>query len=100
MGSKRDSDDNALAETIYGLIQGRSDSSPLLAHRRIGGVGNAEVGGSWFNHHELIGPIGYISPAEADANDDQHLPSQTSTKQPGLNHPAFMNPGTIQFPVQ
>jgi putative transposase len=23
----------------------------------------------WFNHHRLLGPIGYIPPAEAEAND-------------------------------
>jgi len=33
---------------------------------------------SWFNHHRLLGPIGYIPPAEAEANYYRQLASQTS----------------------
>jgi len=29
--------------------------------------------GSWFNHHRLLEPIGYIPPAEAKANYYQQL---------------------------
>ena len=33
---------------------------------------------SWFNHHRLLGPIGYIPPAEAEANYHRQLASQSS----------------------
>jgi hypothetical protein len=29
--------------------------------------------GSWFNHHRLLKPIGYIPPAEAEVNYYQQL---------------------------
>ena len=31
---------------------------------------------SWFNHHRLLEPIGYIPPAEAEANYYQQLSEQ------------------------
>ena len=31
---------------------------------------------SWFNHHRLLEPIGYIPPAEAEANYYRQLASQ------------------------
>ncbi|MDQ8032841.1 MAG: IS3 family transposase, partial [Bordetella sp.] len=34
---------------------------------------------SWFNHHRLLEPIGYIPPAEAEANYYRQLASQTTT---------------------
>ena len=33
---------------------------------------------SWFNHHRLLEPIGYITPAEAEANYYRQLASQTT----------------------
>ena len=32
---------------------------------------------SWFNHHRLLEPIGYIPPAEAEANYYHQLAEQT-----------------------
>ena len=32
---------------------------------------------SWFNHHRLMEPIGYIPPAEAEENYYRQLASQT-----------------------
>ena len=68
VGSKGDSYDNALAETINGLYKAE------LIHRR-GPWKNAEAvelatleWGAWFNHHRLLAPIGYLPPAEAEAN--------------------------------
>ena len=60
VGSKGDSYDNALAETINGLYKAE------LIHRR--GPWKTKVSVelatlewvSWFNHHRLLGPIGYI----------------------------------------
>ena len=68
MGSVGDSYDNALAETINGLCKAE------LIHRRAPWKTREALElatlewVSWFNHHRLLGPIGYIPPAEAEAN--------------------------------
>jgi transposase InsO family protein len=68
VGSKGDSYDNALAETINGLYKAE------LIHRR-GPWKTREAVElatlewvSWFNHQRLLAPIGYIPPAEAEAH--------------------------------
>lgn len=78
VGSKGDSYDNALAETINGLYKAE------LIHRRapwktMDAVELATLEWvSWFNHHRLLEPIGYIPPAEAEANYYRHLASQAA----------------------
>ncbi len=73
VGSKGDSYDNALAETINGLYKAE------LIHRRapwktLEAVELATLEWvSWFNHDRLLAPIGYIPPAEAEANYYQAL---------------------------
>ena len=68
VGSKGDSYDNALAETINGLYKAE------LIHRRAPWKTKEAVElatlewVSWFNHHRLLELIGYIPPAEAEAN--------------------------------
>jgi len=68
VGSKGDSYDNALAETINGLYKTE------LIHRRAPWKTKEAVElatlewVSWFNHHRLLEPLGYIPPAEAEAN--------------------------------
>jgi putative transposase len=68
VGSKGDSYDNALAETINGLYKAE------LIHKRAPWKTKAAVElatlewVAWFNHHRLLEPIGYIPPAEAEAN--------------------------------
>jgi putative transposase len=68
VGSKGDSYDNALAETINGLYKAE------LIHRRAPWKTREAVElatlewVSWFNHYRLLEPIGYIPPAEAEAN--------------------------------
>lgn len=68
VGSVGDSYDNALAETINGLYKAE------LIHRRAPWKTREAVElatlewVSWFNHHRLLGPIGYIPPAESEAN--------------------------------
>ncbi|MDP4079018.1 IS3 family transposase [Acidovorax sp. A1169] len=68
VGRKGDSYDNALAETINGLYKAE------LIHRRAPWKTKEAVEFatlewvSWFNHHRLLEPIGYIPPAEAEAN--------------------------------
>jgi len=67
-GSRGDSYDNALAETINGLYKAE------LIHRRVPWKTRESVELEtlqwvhWFNHHRLLEPIGYIPPAEAEAN--------------------------------
>ncbi|QRR35799.1 IS3 family transposase [Hydrogenophaga sp. YM1] len=78
VGSKGDSYDNALAETINGLYKAE------LIHRRVPWKTKEAVEFvtlewvSWFNHHRLLEPIGYIPPAEAEANYYRQLASQNT----------------------
>ncbi len=68
VGSRGDSYDNALAETINGLYKAE------LIHRRAPWKTREAVElatlewVAWFNHHRLMEPLGYIPPAEAEAN--------------------------------
>ena len=78
VGSKGDSYDNALAETINGLYKAE------LIHRRAPWKTKEAVElatlewVAWFNNQRLLEPIGYIPPAEAEANYYRHLASQAS----------------------
>jgi putative transposase len=68
VGSRGDSYDNALAETINGLYKAE------LIHRRGPWKSRESVELAtlqwvyWFNHIRLLEPIGYIPPAEAEAH--------------------------------
>ncbi len=68
VGSAGDAYDNALAETINGLYKAE------VIHRRTSWKTKESVElatlewVAWFNHHRLMGPIGDIPPAEAEAN--------------------------------
>ena len=79
IGSVGDAYDNALMETINGLYKTE------LIHRRAPWKTKEAVEFatlewvSWFNHHRLLEPIGYIPPAEAEANYYRQLASQTVT---------------------
>ena len=76
VGSRGDSYDNALAETINGLYKAE------VIHRRGPWKTKASVElatlewVSWFNHHRLLAPIGYIPPAEAEKNYYRQLTEQ------------------------
>lgn len=78
MGSKGDSYDNSLAETINGLFKAE------LIHRRAPWKTKEAVEVAtlewvaWFNRR-LRGSIGYIPPAEIEANYNQQLASQVAT---------------------
>ena len=78
VGSRGDSYDNALAETINGLYKAE------LIHRRAPCKTKESLElatlewMSWFNHHGLLEPIGYIPPAEAEENYYRHLASQAA----------------------
>jgi transposase InsO family protein len=79
VGSKGDSYDNALAETINGLYKAE------LIHRRAPWKTKESLElatlewVSWFNHQRLLEPIGYIPPAEAEENYYRQLASQSVT---------------------
>jgi len=68
VGSRGDSYDNALAETINGLYKTE------LIHRRAPWKTRESVElatlewVAWYNHCRLMEPLGYIPPAEAEAN--------------------------------
>ena len=68
VGSKGDSYDNALAETINGLYKTE------LIHRRAPWKTKESVELAtlqwvhWFNHNRLMESLGYIPPAEAEGN--------------------------------
>ncbi len=78
VGSKGDSYDNALAETINGLYKAE------LIHRRAPWKTKEAVElatlewVSWFNSQRLLEPIGYIPPVEAEANYYRQLASQVT----------------------
>ena len=78
VGSRGDSYDNALAETINGLYKAE------LIHRRAPWKTRESVElatlewVAWFNHHRLLEPIGYIPPAEAEANYYRQLANQAA----------------------
>jgi transposase InsO family protein len=79
VGSRRDSYDNALAETINGLYKAE------LIHRR-GPWKTREAVElatlewvAWFNHVRLLEPIGYIPPTEAEANYYRQLAEQAES---------------------
>jgi len=75
VGSRGDSYDNALAETINGLYKAE------LIHRRAPWKTREALElatlewVAWFNHQRLHSAIGYIPPAEAEANYYNQLPS-------------------------
>ena len=82
VGSTGDSYDNALAETINGLFKAEviHQRGPWKTREAVELVTLEWV--SWFNHRRLLEPIGYIPPAEAEANYWQQQGSMRAAKQP------------------
>jgi len=78
VGSTGDSHDNALGETISGLYKANINHrrGPWKTREAVELTTLEWV--SWFKHHRLLEPIGYIPPAEAKAN-CWHDRTQTST---------------------
>lgn len=68
VGSVGDSLDNALAETIVGLYK----TEVIRRQTRWVGIDDVEFSTlewvDWFNHRRLLGPIGYLPPAEFEAS--------------------------------
>jgi len=86
VGSRGDSYDNALAETIIGLYK-----TELIGRRGPWkGIDQVEYATlewvDWFNHRRLLEPIGHVPPAEFEATYHQREdPSQTA----GLKDPSL-----------
>lgn len=67
VGNWRNSYDNALAETINGLWKVELIHRRAWKTREFVELATQEWVG-WFNHHRLMELLGYIQPAEAEAN--------------------------------
>jgi putative transposase len=86
VGSRGDSYDNALAETIIGLYKTE------LIRRRGPWKGTDEVEYAtlewvdWFNHRRLLGPIGHVPPAEFEATYHRR---EDPTRTAGLKQPSL-----------
>ena len=69
---------NAWAETINGLYK-----AEVIHHRSWPTRESVELATlewvCWFNHHRLLEPIGYIPPAEAEANYYRQVASHAFT---------------------
>lgn len=78
VGSRGDSYDNALAESIIGLFKTE------MIHRRgpWRGFDDVEIATLewvwWFNHQRLLEPLGYVPPAEFEAQFHRGLETQVS----------------------
>ncbi len=86
VGSRGDSYDNAMAESIIGLYK-------TEVIRRSGpwqGIDDVEYGTlewvDWFNHRRLLEPIGHVPPAEFEA---AHHRKEGSPGTVGLNEPSL-----------
>jgi putative transposase len=83
VGSRGDSYDNALAESVIGLFKTEviQRQGPW---RHVEAVEFATLTWvDWFNHRRLLEPIGYVPPAEFEARyDEQVLPATTTISAP------------------
>jgi putative transposase len=95
VGSVGDGYDNALAETINGLYK----AEVIWRQRSWPSASSVEMATlrwvDWFNNHRLFGPIGYIPPAEAEANYYAALENLDMVASP--NQMASGKPGTLQL---
>lgn len=68
VGSKGDIDDKALAKTFNGLYKAEviPRRGPWKTKQAVELATLEWV--SWFNHHRLIGPLGYVPAAEFESN--------------------------------
>jgi transposase InsO family protein len=78
VGSRGDSYDNALAETINGLFKAEviHRCGPWKTKQAVELATLEWV--AWFNHHRLMEPLGYVPPAEFEAHYHQQRAGQTA----------------------
>jgi hypothetical protein len=79
VGSRGDSYDNALAESIIGLF--KAEVIQLKGPwRHLEAVEFATLRWiDWFNNRRLLEPIGYVPPAEFEARYDEQVPRNVTT---------------------
>jgi putative transposase len=86
VGSRGDSFDNALAETIIGLYK----TEPIRRRGPWKGLDEVEYATlewvDWFNHRRLLEPISHLPPAEFEA---AHSPREDPSRTAGLKHPSL-----------
>lgn len=75
VGSKGDSYDNAMAETINGLYKAEVIHRQVWKTREAVELATLEWV-SWFNHQRLLGPLGYLPPAQFEDNYYRQLEQQ------------------------
>jgi transposase InsO family protein len=97
VGSRGDSYDNALAETIIGLYK----TELVRRHGPWKGLDEVEYatleGVDWFNHRRLLAPIGYVPPAEFEAAfHRKENPSDPARLKQQIQLPDSTRPGADQ----
>ena len=101
VGSRGDSYDNALAETINGLYKAEliKRRGPWKTKESVELATLQWV--HWFNHIRLLEPIGYIPPAEAEDNYYRQLANSQETRDNrlNLNQLASTIPGAIHVKI-
>lgn len=76
VGSRGDSYDNAMAESVIGLYKTEVINRRGPWHS-VEAVELATLGSTdWFNHRRLLAPIGYVPPVDCE---EQYHRSQTAT---------------------
>lgn len=86
VGSRGDSYDNALAESIIGLYK-TEVIQPKGPWRHLEGVEFATLDWvDWFNHRRLLEPIGYVPPAEYEAQYYALASQGGARRQPDLSN--------------
>lgn len=78
VGSKGDGYCNALAETIDGLYKAEVIHRPGPWKTKQAVELTSLYWVAWLNHHRLNEPLGYVPPAEFEANYDRQRPGQTA----------------------
>ena len=80
VGSRGDSYDNALAETIIGLYKTEL-IEPRGPWTSLQDVELATLGWVWwFNHHRLFGPLGHVPPAEYEEQHQESLSAHSESR--------------------
>jgi putative transposase len=93
VGSRGDSYDNALAESVIGLYK-TEVIQRLGPWRNVEAVEFATLDWvDWFNHRRLLEPIGYVPPAEYEA---RYLKQQTEIVESLAVDPKSEPPGGAQ----
>jgi putative transposase len=83
VGSRGDSYDNALAETVNGLYKAELVTRQSWAHARAVELATASWV-EWWNTQRLYGPLGYLPPAEYEAQYIAAASAQPARREPAV----------------